>query len=231
MTTAAEKLLGPRVPTAERRAHRLRYRLPTILLLVAGTMLGASYTQPYWKMTLHAPQYPKGLHVQAYLNRLVGDVKEIDGLNHYIGMRPLNDAAQFERATSAMLIGAVALLLVGAILIHNWWAALLALPALLLPLGFLADLQYWLATFGTNLDPKAALSSSIKPFVPPVLGVGVIGQFKTVASAGIGLWIAIASSLVVLIALWFHRRAYKPLVDARRAARISEKGPARHAHA
>ena len=52
---------------------------------------------PYWSLVLHAPQYPGGLVVNAYINHLEGDVQEIDGLNHYIGMRPLGEAAQFER--------------------------------------------------------------------------------------------------------------------------------------
>lgn len=215
MTQAIEKIVGPRIPREELRRHAGRYLLPTVLLILAAGLLSFSFTQPYWAMTLHAPQYPKGLHVQAYLNRLTGDVHEIDGLNHYIGMRPLNDAAQLERETSGMMIGVVAGLLAAAVFIHSRWAAVAALPALLFPLGFLADLQYWLASFGTNLDPRAALSSSIKPFVPPVLGVGTIGQFKTIATAGPGLWLSVAAAAVVLAALYLHRRAYKPLADLR----------------
>jgi heme exporter protein D len=219
MPPALENVLGPRVPAHEMRTNRWRYLLPTVLLVAAGLLLAYSYLLPYWRMTLHAPQYPRGLHVQAYLNRLEGDVREIDGLNHYIGMRPLNEAAQLERRLSAMLIGTLVLLVLGAIFIHSPWAALLAAPALLFPIGFLLDLHFWLAHFGQNLDPHAALSSSIKPFVPPVLGEGVIGQFRTVAVPGPGLWTAAAASLLVLAALWFHRRAYKPLLEERKAAR------------
>ncbi len=221
MTSVAQDLLGPRVPSREFRANRLRYLLPTALLALAGALLVVSYFLPYWRMTLHAPQYPKGLHVTAFLNRLEGDVQEIDGLNHYIGMRPLNEAAQLERQTSAMLVVVVALLVLGAVFIHSRWAALLAAPTVLFPAGFLADLQFWLANFGTNLDPHAALASSIKPFVPPVLGTGVIGQFKTISDAGEGLWVASIAAVVVLLALWFHRRAYKPLFDAARSTRLA----------
>ncbi len=219
MPAVLERIVGPRVPPDERRNKRWRYLLPTLLLIAAGVLLACSYFLPYWRMTLHAPQYPKGLYVQAYLSRLEGDIREIDTLNHYIGMRPLNEAAQLERQLSAMLIATLVLLVLGAIFIHSPWAALLAAPALLFPAGFLLDLHYWLADFGQNLDPRAALSSSIKPFVPPVLGEGVIGQFRTVAVAGPGLWTAAAASLLVLAALWFHRRAYKPLLDERKAAR------------
>lgn len=213
MTDSMERLVGPRVSAAEMKAHRVRYWLPTLFFVVAAVLLMISILQPYWHLTLHAPQYPKGLAVTAYVNRLEGDVAEIDGLNHYIGMRPLNEAATFERTISIYGIAMLALLIVAAVYVHNRWAALLALPALLMPVIFLADLQYWLANFGQNLDPTAPLSSSIKPFVPPVLGEGKIAQFRTVAEPGIGLWLAVSASAVILIGLWFHRRAYKPLVE------------------
>jgi hypothetical protein len=168
-------------------------------------------------MTLHAPQYPKGLTVHAYVNRVEGDVREIDGLNHYIGMRPLDEAAAFEKSVAIIGILGLAFLILAAVFVHTKWAALLALPALLLPVIFLLDLQYWLANFGQNLDPTAPLSSSIKPFIPPVLGEGVIGQFSTWAEPAAGLWLAMAASIVIGVGLWFHRRAYKPLVEAVKA--------------
>ncbi len=211
-----DEILGPRIPLEELARDRRRYLLPTMLLALAGLLLLISIFTPYWKMTLHAPQYPGGLHVYAYLNRLEGDVREIDGLNHYIGMRPLGEAAQLERSLSIMMIVVLSLLVLGAIFIHNWWAALLTLPALFFPLGFLADLYYWLHTFGHSLDPKAPLSAAIKPFTPPVIGVGRVGQFRTVATPHIGLILATIASLLILVGLYYHRRAYKPLVDAMR---------------
>ena len=212
-----EDLIGPRVSLGQIERGRAQFLLPTALLGLAVLLFLVSIFLPYWSMRLNAPQYPKGLYVHAYLNRLEGDVREIDGLNHYIGMRPLAEAAQLERSLSLIAVGALALLVAGAIYIHNKWAALLALPAILYPLIFLGDLQFWLANFGTNLDPKAPLSSSIKPFVPPVLGEGFVGQFSTVAMPGMGLILATVASLLVLAGLFFHRRAYKPLIDARRA--------------
>lgn len=214
MAEGMEQFIGPRVPENEWRANRIRYVIPTLLFATAAVLLIVSIFWPYWRLTLHAPQYPKGLTVQAYLNRLEGDVGEIDGLNHYIGMRPLNEAAQFEREVSIIGVAALALLILAAIFVHTRWAALLALPALLFPAIFLADLQFWMANFGQNLDPRAPLSSSIKPFVPPVLFEGKIGQFRTWAEPDTGLYLAIAASVVILIGLYFHRRAYKPLVDA-----------------
>jgi hypothetical protein len=214
MTETMASLLGPRVPAQEITAHRARYMIPTLLFVVAAALLIGSIFQPYWQLTLHAPQYPKGLYVQAYLNRVTGDVKEIDGLNHYIGMRPLAEAAAFEKQVSLLGLGVVVLLVVAAVFVHTRWAALIALPALLFPVAFLADLQFWLASFGQNLDPTAPLSSSVKPFIPPVLGPGKVGQFATDSQPLAGLWLAGVASLLILVGLYAHRRAYKPLVDA-----------------
>jgi hypothetical protein len=191
----------------------MQYRLPTILLGLAALLLVISVFLPYWKMTLLAPQYPGGLAVQVFVNRMTGDVHEIDGLNHYIGMRPLGEAAQLERAISIAAILVLGLLVGSAVFIHTKWAALMALPAVLMPYLFLADMYFWMRHFGLNLDPHAPLSSAIKPFVPPIWGEGFVGQFRTIASFQIGIWLAFLAGFLIIAGLYFHRRAFKPLVD------------------
>ncbi len=192
----------------------MKYTLPSLLFGLAACLFLVSISFPYWKMRLLAPQYPGGLEAVVYVNRLEGDVREIDGLNHYIGMRPLNEAAQLERSVSIGAIGIVAMLALAAILIHTKWAVLLTLPAALMPFLFLADMYFWMRNFGLNLDPHAPLSSAIKPFVPPILGTGMVGQFETVASFQTGILLAFAAVFLIVLGLYYHRRAYKPLVDS-----------------
>jgi hypothetical protein len=217
MKTIWSELCGPRVSTAELQEKGMRYAAPAIALSLARIALLASIFLPYWHIQLFAPQYPGGLRVSAHVNRMEGDVREIDGLNHYIGMRPLGEAAKLERSLSIFALISLVLLVEGAMYIHSKWAAVFAIPAILFPVIFLADLYYWLNNFGQNLDPTAALSSSIRPFTPPLLGTGLIGQFKTQASMGLGLQLAIGASLLTIVGLYLHRRAYKPLFDAMRA--------------
>ncbi len=209
--SAFKRFAGPRSPAAADEKQRATFRLPNILLGAAAALLLVSMFLPYWKMTLHAPQYPAGLSVEVFVNRMTGDVAEIDGLNHYIGMRPLGEAAQLERAMSIMAVVFLVLLVLAAIYVHSPWAALLALPAILWPFIFLADMYYWMRNFGMNLDPTAPLSSSIKPFVPPILGSGMVGQFETVATFQIGLWLAFLAVGLIVAGLYYQRRAYKPL--------------------
>lgn len=212
MSRIIQTLIGPRVPVNELQARPARYLTPTLIFMLARVVLLVSIFFPYWHMELEAPQYPNGLFLTAYVNHLTGDVREIDGLNHYIGMRPLGEAAAFERAASVWMIIAMFLLVEGAAFIHSKWAVLLALPAVSFPLGFIADLYYWMRTFGLSLDPNAPLSSSVKPFVPTVIGEGGIGQFKTYAELGTGYWLAVACAGLTIVGFFFHRRAYRPLV-------------------
>ena len=194
------------------------YLLPSALLMLAALLLVISIFLPYWRMTMFAPQYPKGLQVQVYVNNLQGDVDEIDALNHYLGMPPLDEGGQLERSVSVLSITVFGLLLIAAVFVHNQWAGLLALPAVAYPFIFLADLWYILYSYGHSIDPQSALGGAIDPFTPPLLGEGTIGQFRTLAELGPGFYLALAGLVVVLVGLWFHRAAYKPVVDARRRA-------------
>lgn len=212
-----ERIVGPRVRPDEFSRHGIRYGLPGFLMLAARVLLLVSLFLPYWQMELQAPQYPDSLHMTAYLNHLEGDVAEIDGLNHYIGMRPLEEAAQLERRIGVFVMIGMLVMLEFAAWIHSRWAVLLVLPVVLFPAVFLVDLHLWMKHFGLNLDPHAPLSNAVKPFIPTALGEGGIGQFKTIATMGTGLWLSITASGLLLVALFFHRRAYLPLIRKRRA--------------
>lgn len=182
--------------------------LPSGLLLGAAVLMIVSIGLPYWGLVLQAPQYPGGLQMRVFVNNMTGDadpkldeVREIDGLNHYIGMKSLYEAAKFERsiAIPAVII-MIGLLLVAAFWRRRWiW--LLTVPALTFPFVFLGDLAFWMNNYGQNLDPYAPLSSAIHPFTPPILGEGIIGQFKTVAYVDSGWYIIVVGSVLILAAL------------------------------
>ncbi len=213
-----EKIIGPRVSPEESAKHSFRYGTPGFMLLVARVLLLVSLFFPYWQMELQAPQYPDGLHMTAFLNHLTGDVAEIDGLNHYIGMRSLFEAAQLERTVGVFIMIAFVVMLEFAAYIHTRWTVLLVAPVVFFPVVFLVDLHLWMRHFGLNLDPHAPLSNAVKPFVPTAIGKGGIGQFVTIATPGTGLIMAAVASIMLVVALFFHRRAYLPLVKQKRAA-------------
>jgi hypothetical protein len=192
------------------------YLLPSALLMFAALLLMISMFLPYWSMTMEAPQYPQGLTVDVYVNQLEGDMREIDELNHYLGMPPLDEGGRFERSISIISLTVIGLLLVAGVFVHNKWAAVLAIPALLFPLLFVADLWWILYRYGHSIDPNSALGGAIEPFTPPIIGRGTVAQFATVGQFEMGFYLAVAAVFVVLVGLWFHRAAYKPVADARK---------------
>ena len=212
------RVFGPPVPHDLLKKERARFLLPTALMIIAGGLLLVSIFLPYWKMELQAPQYPKGLEMTVYVNKVQGDVSEVDGLNHYIGMRPISEAGQFERSMSLIAISALILLVVASIFIHNPCALALTWPVMMYPAIFLLDLWLWMRAFGQNLDPTAPLSNIIEPFVPQIIGSGRVAQFTTEAIWMPGLYVSFAASLFIVAGIFFHRRAYKPLLDQMRAA-------------
>ena len=76
-----------------------------ILIAFAALAMGILLWQPIWRIDLWAPQYPEGLVLQIYHNTFTGNVDQINGLNHYIGMATINNAMFPEFAIMRYAIG------------------------------------------------------------------------------------------------------------------------------
>ena len=89
-------------------------------MLVAALLLAAIYLFPLWNLTMFAPQYQDGLRLDIYSYKLEGgnngqDVKEINVLNHYIGMKDLVAEDFTEFKWMPFVVGAIALLVLRAV--------------------------------------------------------------------------------------------------------------------
>ena len=171
------------------RSHGiLPQRLRPLAWLIAGAgLVLASFYLPYWNLLLKAPQYPHGLRISVYLNHVTGDTREVNLLNHYIGMGKLESAAPLEKKFAWDALALLALSALIAIPLVYKHHRLLFIPPLLFYFGFLGDLYYWLHRSGHTLNPEAPVH--IKPFTPALFGSGKIGQFVTHAHLGSGFWI------------------------------------------
>jgi hypothetical protein len=179
-------------PPGARRApwDRARWLVPGFGLAAVAAIVVAFF-QPWWRFTLYAPQYPKGLQLVISLTGMGGDVHEVDILNHYIGMHRLADAAPTERQLAGFGVAAVCVVIMTLLMMAGKRLnRIVAIPAISFPLIFLADSFYWLYSFGHDLDPRAPLR--IAAFTPQMFGNGQIGQFETFATPALGFWIAIA---------------------------------------
>ena len=64
------------------------------LIVIASVALIPSIFVPTWSITLRAPQYPNGLVMEIYPHTVAGDLREVNLLNHYIGMKSMKDMEQ-----------------------------------------------------------------------------------------------------------------------------------------
>lgn len=201
-------------PARGRHDDRRARRAAAASALLGAALFGASWFLPWWNFHLVAPQYPQGLDLQIALWGVTGAVAEIDILNHYIGMQSLAAAAAVERALSGWLIAAVALtVLVGSLATGRRLGWIALVPAIGLPVGFVADSAWWMWRFGHRLDPSAPID--FPEFTPVLLGPGAIGQFQTWGWPAAGFWVASLGVAAVVAAVLWRRRVCRgcPLKD------------------
>lgn len=148
---------------------------PGILMVLALICLGAVFFFPLWQILLDAAQFPGGLQLYIWINKISGTDKyilqNINILNHYIGMQAIHpdsipELKYFPIVTYVLLgLGALALLAKKA-WAYLTWAILLSV------LGILGiyDFYLWLYDYGHNLDPIAPIKVEGMSYMPPLLG-------------------------------------------------------------
>jgi hypothetical protein len=190
------------------------------LLMFAGALFPLwLFVFPLWNITLEAPQYPIPLGMDIYINDFADarphDIKNINLMNHYVGMKYIPDAIpEFKIFPAGILITTVLGLLVAFRAKYKWYLLWGILMVALSAAG-LYDFYLWEHDYGYNLDPKAIMKftnpdGSIMGFQPPLFGSKDILNFRAHSypqAGAYGLALGIAFSY---IAYFLGRREQKP---------------------
>ena len=173
-----------------------------VLLIVSGLSLIAVLFVPMWKIELNAPQYPEGLVLKIYPNKLAGSVDIINGLNHYIGMKTLHTKDFTEFTVLPYIIGFFALFCFGVAAI-NRKKALIALTTLFVIFGVVAMIDFWRweYNYGQDLNPEAAIQIPGMAYQPPLIGYKQLLNFGAYSIPDIGGFIFLAVGLILVFAL------------------------------
>jgi copper chaperone NosL len=160
-------------------------------MLVAGVTLLFMFVFPLWKITLVAPQYPNGIGMFIWINKITGSepstLQNINILNHYIGMKPIEPDSipelQFMQYVVLALSGLAFLLA-----LFKKWQLHLIWTALLVAAGALAiyDFYLWEYDYGHNLDPNAAIKIEGMAYQPPLIGKKTILNFLALSWPRLG---------------------------------------------
>jgi copper chaperone NosL len=157
-----------------------------------------------------APQYPEGLVLQIFANKLAGDVDVVNGLNHYIGMKTLHadDFAEFKILPYILIFFSglgVLFSLINRRALMNIWLILFLTFAML----SFADFWRWEYNYGHNLDPNAAIQITGMSYQPPLIGFKQLLNFGAYSFPDTGGWIFILVALLVLLTCIFEIRHSK----------------------
>ena len=184
-----------------------------VLIIVAALSLIPTYVAPLWNMTLYSNQFPDGLRLDIYSHKLEGtksplqdDLREINSLNHYIGMRPLIDEDFTEFKWIPFVIGGIILLALRAIVLGK----MSKLVDLFMLFTYFSGFSLWsfydkMYAYGHNLEPTAAIK--VDPFTPPLFGHQTMANFEVYSYPGVASYFMVAVPLLMLAAMWFSRRA------------------------
>jgi len=174
----------------------------SITMIIGSALLLGLFLFPLWSITLEAPQYPSGIGMYINLDGLEGhekhDIQNIDGLNHYIGMRKLpKQDEMWEFSVFPKVIGGMAILgiLIGLLglfkkVSYKWFLSWLVLMTVLGVMGIF-DFNAWMTDYGTNLDPKAIMKMTDADgnplsYKPPLFGSRDILNFTAHSYPAIG---------------------------------------------
>ena len=150
------------------------------MVFAAAVLLAVTYLWPLWNLTMFAPQYPDGLRLDIYSYTLVGgnhgqDVKEINVLNHYIGMQPIHQSDIPDLGIMPFAMGLLILITLRVAAIGNVRDLVDHMMIVLYTLGFFGfRFVYMLYTYGHELNPEAPVK--IPPFTPVVIGTNQIAS-------------------------------------------------------
>lgn len=205
-------------------------RASRLLTLVAALLLGSLYVTPIWSIRLLAPQYPEGLGMLIRLSTIEGvkenDLRNINALNHYIGMRPIDASAipelRYMPVIVAVLIAAgVLVALVGRRrLLAAWVAAFAVLGA-----AGMYDFWRWGYDYGHNLDVEnAIITVPGMSYQPPLIGTKQLLNFTATSLPDVGgvlAGVAFGVAVAALVLSYRRQRAAVPVSTVLLAASLA----------
>jgi len=216
-TSASRGLDEPRAAAAAAHGPRRMKRSSRWAVGLASLALALAYAFPLWHIALEAPQYPEGIGFYIWAGKLTGekpqDLRSINGLNHYIGMKPIEpdtiaELRYMPLAIGALILGGLAVAITGRRRLLYVWLGAFVLFALV----GLADFWWWEYDYGHNLDPTAAIKVPGMNYQPPLIGAKKLLNFTAHSWPALGGLAIMAGAVVAMAVTWIEvRRARTPV--------------------
>lgn len=183
-----------------------------LLMMLAALLLASVYYMPIWSITLVAPQYPDGLGMYISVDDITGhdrhDLQNINILNHYVGMKPIDPADVPELdfmpwLFAGLIITGLSVAAIGKPSLIIAWLIIFVISGI----AGLVDFYLWGYDYGHDLNPRAAIKIPGESYQPPLFGTK---QLLNIKASSYPYWGSLFIGLSLLagsVAGWLE---YKP---------------------
>lgn len=177
------------------------------MLAIAGLLLISLFIVPLWKITLLAPQYPDGVEMHIYINKIggkdPGTLQNINILNHYIGMKEIEpdsipELTYFPYFVIGFIISALIFAFIDKKYLYLIWIGVLGICLCLA----LYDFYLWEYDYGHDLSPNAPMKFEGESFQPPLIGSKDVINFVAKSYPHIGGYLLFSSVLIASFATY-----------------------------
>lgn len=178
-----------------------------IWMAIAALLLAGVYFVPIWSISMEAPQYPEGIGMEIMVDNIEGqkpnDLQNINGLNHYIGMKSIEPASIPELKIMPYIFGF--LIITGLIIAATgkrvlilYWLGFFILAAI----AGMVDFYMWGYDYGHNLNPDAPIKVPGMTYQPPLIGSKQLLNINATSLPHIGFYLALFSLSIAGLVWW-----------------------------
>jgi copper chaperone NosL len=191
--------------------------LPKIVFIIGAVFLLGTFLSPIWRITLEAPQYPEGVTMYIWINKISGSeprtLQNINILNHYVGMKMIEPESIPELSYFPKVIIGMSLLgiILGFINNKKLWIVWGMIMIILGVLG-IYDFYLWEYDYGHNLADDAPIKVPGQAYQPPVFGSKMLLNFNAISYPYYGS-VFIGISLVGAFLSFFLKKKQETKLD------------------
>jgi len=177
-------------------------RINRIVSAATSVIMGiASAFFPIWVISMKAPflQYPLTIGIYPFQG-IVGDLKNLNIVNHYVGLGEIHPENIPELAFIPLLYVAYIILIAAISLINGrknrlFYVLFGVFMFLLISLPVYAYM--WMYNYTHDVDPHAPIK--LEPFDPPFFGIYKLANFNITSYLGLGFFLPLAAALLQLV--------------------------------
>ena len=189
-----------------------------LLMLLGSLLLTGLFFFPLWNITLEAPQYPIPLGMEIHIDKFTDthefDIKNINLMNHYVGMQYIPETIPEFIIFTAVIISMIILFVIISFLgKHKFYMAWFVLMVVFGIAG-MYDFYLWEYDYGHTLDPKAIMNfknadGSVMGFQPPLFGSKDILNFTAHSYPRLGAILMFMGMFLTFLAYFVGRKELK----------------------